>query len=162
MPVLGPIRPEQLGVTLCHEHLYHKSYTRTFVPNPVQCCHSQLNGSLVSTDNLWYTNYHPYTHEDNLDFTSVEVQNAICEEMKFYRQNGGHSVVEVTTFGKSLPALARIAHQSGVNIVGNTGFYIKPAFSDSITTQSEESLYTTMKDEFVSGVEGHRPGVIGE
>lgn len=81
--------------------------------------------------------------------------------MKFYKQNGGQSIVEVTTFGKNLAALATMAKKSKVNIVGNTGFYIKPAFPDSITSQFVESLYTTMKDELLNGVDGIKPGVIG-
>ena len=110
---------------------------------------------------MWYTAYHPYTHQDNLDFTSDAIQDVLTDEMKFYKQNGGQSVVEVTTFGKSLTALAKMSRLSGVNIVGNTGFYIAPAFPDSIITQSMESLYATMKDEFVNGVDGIKPGVIG-
>lgn len=160
--VLGPIKPENVGITMCHEHLYHKSYSKTFVPNPEPCCHSNIDSEPVNWSNLWYTKYHPYTQEDNLDFTSVEIQNAISEEMSFYKQNGGSTVVEVTTFGKNLAVLAEMSRKSGVNIVGNTGYYIAPAFSDDITTRSMESLYSTMKDEFINGLDGHKPGVIGE
>lgn len=92
----------------------------------------------------------------------VEIQNAISEEMSFYKQNGGSTVVEVTTFGKNLTVLAEMSRKSGVNIIGNTGYYIAPAFSDDITTRSMESLYSTIKDEFINGLDGCKPGVIGE
>lgn len=110
---------------------------------------------------MWYTNYHPYTHEDNLDFTSTHIQDVITDEMRFYKKNGGQTIVEVTTFGKSLSSLAQMSKRSDVHIVGNTGFYIKPAFPDSITTQSMECLYNVMKNELVNGVDGFKPGVIG-
>lgn len=147
---------------MCHEHLYHKSYTKTFVPVTEPCAHSDINSKPVSIENLWYTKYHPYTHESNLDFTSLEIQHAISNEMCFFKQNGGQTVVEVTTFGKNLKVLAEMSKKSGVNIIGNTGFYIAPAFSDDITTRSMESLYSTMKDEFTNGLDGYKPGVIGE
>ncbi|OTF81594.1 Phosphotriesterase-like protein [Euroglyphus maynei] len=160
--VLGRIEPNQLGLTLCHEHLYHKAYTSYFVPKPLSNKYSYLNSKPVTNENLWYTVYHPHTHEDNLDWTSVDIQNAIEDELKFFKTNGGSSMVEVTTFGTDLPRLAEFSRKSGVNIIGSTGFYVHQAFTESVRSKSIGYLYETMKNEFISGVNGIRPGVIGE
>lgn len=162
LQVLGPIKPDQLGFTLCHEHLYHKAYTRYFVPKPLDNKYSHLNSTPVTIENLWHTVYHPHIHEDNLDLTSTAVQNAIDDELKFFKRNGGSSMVEVTTFGTDLAKLAEFSRKSGVNIIGSTGFYVHQAFSESIRSKSIENLYETMKNELISGVNGIRPGVIGE
>ncbi|XP_027193778.2 N-acetyltaurine hydrolase [Dermatophagoides pteronyssinus] len=160
--VLGPIEPDQLGFTLCHEHLYHKAYTSYFVTKPLDNKYVHLNSTPVINENLWYTAYHPHTHEDNLDLTSVEVQNAIENELKFFKTNGGNSMVEVTTFGTDLTRLAEFSRKSNVNIIGSTGFYVHQAFSESIRSKSIENLYDIMKNEFILGVNGIKPGVIGE
>ena len=82
--------------------------------------------------------------------------------MKFLKSNGGDSVVEVTTFGKDFQALSKMSKESGVNIIANTGFYIKGAFQDDITSLSVEALYNIMKSELVTGVNGIKAGVIGK
>lgn len=160
--MLGSIKPSQLGTTLCHEHLYHKTYSSTFAPKPCKNNYSHLDYVAVSHQNMWYTLYHPYSQEDNLDFTESLTQKAILEELMFFKANGGQSIVEVTTFGKDLQTLAKLSQESGVNIVGNTGYYIKAAFSDSITSLPVESFYQSMKDEWTQGVNSIKPGVIGK
>lgn len=124
--------------------------------------YSALNSSSVCWETLWYTKYHPHSHEDNLDFTPPSIQDAILEELKFFKSNGGQSVVEVTTFGKNLAALSQLSRDSGVNIVGNTGYYVQAAFPDSVTSLSVEKLYDTMQNELLVGVDGIKAGVIGE
>lgn len=160
--MLGPIKPDQLGVTLCHEHLYHKSYCKTFVPNPKPNRYSNLDSINVCPENLWYTNYFPYSQEDNLDFSTEELQQVITDEMKFYKTNGGDAVVEVTTFGKDMNALAKMSQESGVHIVANTGWYIRDAFKEDVISQPVEKLYNIMKQELLTGIDRIKAGVIGK
>lgn len=116
----------------------------------------------IKCENLWYTNYHPHLQQDNLDLAESSTQDAMLEELKFFRSNGGDSIVEVTTFGKNLEKLAELSRKSGVQIVGNTGFYVEQAFSQSIKEKSIENLYDIMLDELLNGINGFKPGLIGD
>ena len=56
-------------------------------------------------DNLWWINFHPYSHRENMIFDDIDTQESVLEEMKFYKKNGGGSIVECTTFGRDLKVL---------------------------------------------------------
>lgn len=162
--VLGPIEPNQLGITLCHEHLYAKTFTNYFISNlnslQLKNKFIHLHTEPVSNDNQWYINYHPHLNEDNLDLTQSATQKAIAKELIFFKANGGNSIVEVTTFGNDLMKLKELSEISNVNIVGSTGFYVKNAHPNRIQSSIEE-LYHEMKQEIIYGVNGIKPGVIG-
>ncbi|XP_054155733.1 phosphotriesterase-related protein-like [Oppia nitens] len=158
--VCGPIAPDQLGSTLCHEHLYHEATPRPFNPRPSNSPHSILNNQPVKPDLLWWTAYHPYSHRDNLNFRDRPVLDTITEELKFLKQNGGNSVVEVTTFGKNLQEFRRMSHESGVNIIAGAGYYVESAMPDHIRGLSTEQLYDEIRRDLLAG--DIRCGVVGE
>lgn len=154
-----------MGITLCHEHLFAKTFTNYFIPNSswpqLQNKYSYLNTEPVSIENQWYINYHPHLNEDNLDLTEPATQKEIEKELIFFKSNGGNSIVEVTTFGNDLKKLKEFSEVSKVNIVGSTGFYVKDAHPNRIASSTEE-LYNEIKKEIIYGVNGIKPGVIGK
>lgn len=162
LSVLGPISPDQLGTTLCHEHLFHKIDGSVFNPKPLPSIHSHVSKARVEPGKLWYTNYHPYTQQDNLDFATPPIQDILVEELKFYKQNGGQSIVELTTFGKNDQVLVDMAQASGVNVITNTGFYVAPAFDTCTLNRGVEQLYEQMKNELLIGVNNVKAGVVGQ
>ena len=120
-------------------------------PNP----HSHLNQSPVSVSTLWYTTYHPYCQLDNFDLTEPATQEALVDELVFYKQNGGGTIVDLSTFAGGDPrALAALSQRSGVNVVGYTGYHVKDLFPDEVTSRSVEQLYDGMRRDLVEGVDG--------
>jgi len=149
-----------LGITLCHEHLYHESFSKAFGPRKPNSKYEQINRGKVCCDQLWWTAYHPYSHEDNLNFR--DIPSVITDEMKFFKSNNGSTVVEVTTFGKNLDVLKQTSLESGVNIIAGAGFYIAPAMAADVLQMTTEQIYDNIKDDLLFGVNGIKCGVIGE
>ena len=127
--VLGPIRPEELGVCLPHEHLWCDQLlaprrelfgTRTTVKIPMQ-------------------------------LRNVELMVA---ELVAYREAGGSAVVEVTCdgWGRDLELLARLSEASGVHIVATAGFYIEPCMPPFVAHDSVERLADHLTRELLEGV----------
>lgn len=161
--MLGPINPSSLGKTMTHEHLYHKADARMFTPRPPDPKYSYLSQAPFEADNLWWINFHPYSHRENLIFDDVDTQESVLEEMKFYKNNGGGSIVECTTFGRDLKVLKSLSRESGVNIVAGTGFYVHLNQPSSALSMSSEQMYNLMKRELVHGdSNGIKCGIIGE
>ena len=100
--VLGPISPENLGVTLTHEHII---------------CDSSLCRSY--TNNKRNLQWGSYMWLDEIDV----MINELCK----FKADGGNSIVEVTChgWGRDPIALKEISRKSGVNIIACTGFYVE-------------------------------------
>lgn len=147
---------------MCHEHLHHFIHGEIFQPKPLESVHTCLNETKVVSQNLWYTTFHPYTHKDNLNFTTNDIQKIITDELTFFKKQGGQTIVELTTVGKNVHALKEMSLATGVNIVSNTGNYVHQAFSAEMHGQSVEQLYNTMQNELLVGINGIKAGVIGE
>lgn len=111
---------------------------------------------------MWWTAFHPYSHEDNLNFKEPEVTKLIVEELKFLKNNGGQSVVEVTTFGKNLELFKRMSIESGINIIAGAGFYVQSAMSSDVVAYNTEQIYDAIKSDLLIGQNGIKCGVIGE
>lgn len=111
-------------------------------------------------NNFATTDYHPYSQLDNLVFDDETIRSVVIDEVKFYKQNGGQTIVENTTFGRDLGYFKQIQEQTGVNIVAGAGYYIDHAFPDSIKSLKVEELYSNIVNEFTA--DGIKCGVLGE
>lgn len=149
-------------MTLCHEHLYftEQPIDSKKLSNPK---YSYLNDEPVKAETMWWTTFNPYSHKDNKNFSPNNQFNSIInEEMKFYKSNGGNSVVEVTTFGKCLKEMKQTSMQAGINIIAGAGYYQAKSLSLSITSMTTEQIYDSINHDILFGEEGIRCGVIGE
>lgn len=72
------------------------------------------------------------------------VRQSIEEELHFYRQNGGQSIVELTTFGRDLDLLIHLQTVTGVNVIAGTGFYVAGGMSESVRQYTQQQLYDQM------------------
>jgi phosphotriesterase-related protein len=159
--VLGPIVPEELGITLTHEHLLSDiSCTYREPTDP-----SELRMALepVSLENLWWVRYHWASNLDNrklLDETS-----AIAEALH-YKQMGGRTIVDVSNIGLARhPAgLARIARATGLHIVMGAGYYIAASHPADMDRRSEDDITQEIIRDVTSGVDQTQvcAGLIGE
>lgn len=160
--VEGPVDPEELGVTLPHEHLFSSWSEGKFTP-PDSAYERKLAREPISLENLWYVRRNPTQHRANLRMESFE--DAVEEVGHFYRA-GGDTIVDVTPKGTAGdPERVRgVAREAGVKIVHGTAFYTRDSHPDHV----DDATVDELADEFVSDVrEGIgdtdvRAGIIGE
>lgn len=159
--VLGPVRPEDLGVTLPHEHL-SMDFSPVYIRPPGKDSH--MAECPFSLENLGWIQRFPFSHRNNLNLADAAAQEAVVEEMKYFKKNGGGTLVENTTTGlnRNLEFLKQVALESGVNVVAGAGFYIASAQTPSVLQYSVEEIARVMRTEMTEGINGIKCGVIGE
>ena len=158
--VLGAITPDDVGVTLPHEHcLIDMSI---WFAEPQTVTGKQMAREPLSLDNLWYVRYHPYSNLDNVML--LEERTAI-EELTRYRLSGGRTVADVTNIGlgRDPLALARISRATGLNIVMGAGYYVEESLPPGASMNEDDIARGIVRD-ITEGVDdtGIRAGLIGE
>uniref|UniRef100_A0A2C9K1D6 Uncharacterized protein n=1 Tax=Biomphalaria glabrata TaxID=6526 RepID=A0A2C9K1D6_BIOGL len=158
--VLGVIKPEDLGVVLPHEHL--NIQIPSFYTPPRGQLSEQMQNAPFEMQNLGWIRQNPYTHKPNL--TMEGEFDAIKNELLFFKENGGQTVVDNTVCGLSpdYGYLKRLSESTGVNIICGTGFYVHAAQTESVLNYSEEKMADIMRSDILEGQDGIRRGIIGE
>lgn len=156
--VLGAIAPDDLGITLPHEHFLVDM--QCFFTEPTTATERLLAHQPVSLENLGWIRYHFLSNMDNLRLEDEQL--AISEALR-YKHAGGNSVVDVTSIGagRNPMALARISQATGLNIIMGTGYYLEETWPPNLT---EEIMVQQMIRDITVGVNdtGIRAGIIGE
>lgn len=155
--VLGPVRCEELGITLPHEHLLIDFACR-YVPAPDEAA----LGPQPTPADRWRLVRSPAGYRVNL--TGRDLDSAITEA-SWFRDAGGRTIADLTGIGLGPdPAgLRRIAEATGLNIIAATGLYIDPSLPDWVREATVDQLADRMVDDIVrGGDEGIRRGAIGE
>jgi phosphotriesterase-related protein len=162
MTVLGPVRPNELGITLTHEHCLidgrhwfqqsEELSRRRDIDRPIDM--SMLGELRRRQMNVT---------RDNLILADEDVTIA---ELQHYFRAGGNSLVDATCIGMGRDPLAlqRISRASGLHIVMGTGFYVERAHPSYVKERSIDDLAEIMINDIVIGVGWNevRCGVIGE
>ncbi|XP_019619694.1 PREDICTED: phosphotriesterase-related protein-like [Branchiostoma belcheri] len=161
--VLGPIDPAELGRTLTHEHLMiDASPLGVGIPPPPFL--PNMNSLPFNMDNLGFIRQFPWSYKPNLTLYGEEQH--VMEELKFFKQHGGSSMVECTIVGleRDMNMMKRMAEESGVNIISGTGYYVDAALPAEVHSATQEQLVATMVQDVTQGAAGTgiRCGVIGE
>lgn len=156
LTVLGLISPEELGVTLPHEHcLIDMS---VWFEEPDTSTDKFLAHQPVSLENLGWVLYHMFDNLDDLHL--LDEQMSISETLR-YKYAGGNSLVDLTSrgAGRDPLALARISRATGLNIIMGSGYYVGQAKNLSVEEMTEDIV----RDITVGvGNTGIRSGIIGE
>ena len=159
--VLGPVVPDQIGVTMMHEHLLADA--TVLYEEPAAASDKFMSRQPITIETVNWLRYHYTNHMDNLRQGDVNV--AIDETMMFKREGGG-AMVDCTVTGMSPDpeGLAKISMATGIHIVAATGFYIQPSHPNEVSTMSEEELAALMVREITQGMNGTsvKAGIIGE
>ena len=127
--VMGPIKPEDLGVCLPHEHVW---CDQRLAPR------ADLLGANRSTSS----------------YMCLDNYAQMVSELAAYQQAGGRAIVEVTCdgWGRDLDVLARLSEATEVHIIATAGYYIEPCMplfvaewpvdklADHITREVEEGV----------------------
>ena len=159
--VTGPLAPQDLGVTLMHEHLLLDA--RLSWQEPDEASLIELAHRPVSPDILYLLRHNPFMNLDNCSLFDEEVAT---EEVAQFRDLGGRTVVDATcrAIGRDPAALRRIAIRTGLNIIMGTGYYLERTHPPQVSEASVEELEQEMVADLTQGVgeTGIRAGFIGE
>ncbi len=159
--VTGPIEPQQLGVTIAHEHLFidlrclfddaSDPRSRSIAEQPVHA---------VPRDELAYR---PYRSRDNL---LLDDPATAAEELLAFREAGGRSVVDLTVEGiaPEPERLERLSAETGVQIVAGAGVYIARAHPEWVHREPIDAIADRFIQAARDGIGGTsvKAGVLGE
>jgi phosphotriesterase-related protein len=157
--VLGTIDPEEMGITLPHEHLFIDA--TCMLEPPQEASEISRAQQPFSLENLGWIRYNYFRHHDNVLLTD---EDTALSELDLFRRAGGATIVEVTPsgIGRSPVGLARVARGSGINIVMATGYYVDPTHPPRVADDSEEELVARMVTEIREGAILDRPNTTGQ
>lgn len=159
--VNGLISPDDLGLTLMHEHILSDLAVRFAEPEELSkraFAHAPLTPS-----DRWRVLADLSSNRDNLVLDDVD---AAVRELTHFKKSGGRTVVDQTTrgLGRDPVAVRAIANLTGLNVVMGTGYYIDATHPQGMTKRREEDIAEEMTREILEGVgsTGVRCGIIGE
>lgn len=159
--VLGPIAPQELGVTLTHEHLLI-DMSPLFSP-PEQAGAKGFYYEPVTLETAGRIRHWGARNLDNVQLTDVDTA---IDETNIYKQYGGGSLVDATSIGikRDAEGLARISRATGVHVVMGASYYVDAAHPADMDEMSEDDLVWQIVADVTEGVDGtpYRSGVIGE
>ncbi len=145
LTVNGPKNPDQLGITLPHEHIFiNFAPLDHIVPEP--------------------TNINVLTPERNPEALTY-YPDALKELQRFKDFQGG-TIVDLTNFGLSRDpkALKKISDESGLNVIMGAGVYMRPFYPKDMDKVTVEQLTKIIVDNVTVGAQGTdiRSGIIGD
>lgn len=168
MTVLGPVSPESLGVTNPHEHLIIDFLTvGADAQKSHQAAFNMREGMTTDWDDrlslktYYEARRNPFLFRDTLQLTDLgDAEEALDE----YKAAGGGCIVDVTPInvGRNPKGLRDISRKTGVNVVMGTGYYVRDYHPAKLADMSEDAICDTLVEEIDNGVDGVRPGIIGE
>jgi phosphotriesterase-related protein len=161
MTVRGSISPEELGVTLIHEHLFID--LRCWKERPRTDRQRHYEKEPVSLEFLGEIHRDPLVFDDNLLLNDIEV--ALKEILEF-KKLGGRTIVDVTNrgLGQNVLGLRELSERSGLQIVAGCGYYIFESHPPEVKQHDVDGLARLILTDIYEGIDGTgiRPGVIGE
>lgn len=159
--VTGLISPEDLGVTMMHEHTFWDM--RGFRPPlPAEEDLRSFLTAPVDMNILGRIHYNMHQHLDNIHNTDSEVSTS---EMFNYRHAGGDTICDVSTYGmgRNAKAVQAVAKATGLNIVLGTGLYVRESQPDFFRSMKNSELINLfVREATVGDDDGILSGIIGE
>jgi phosphotriesterase-related protein len=158
--VLGPISPEELGLTLGHEHLLFDLRCLWEQPPPER---AHLADAEPSLENRGELSRDLYDSQPNLFLDDPAVSVA---EVGRLRSVGGSAIVDLTTIGlaPNPEALREISTATGVHVVAGAGYYRQKCLPADVLERSVEALADELQRWVAEGMYGTsvRAGILGE
>ncbi|WP_218064169.1 phosphotriesterase family protein [Nguyenibacter vanlangensis] len=137
MTVNGPIAPDQMGITLMHEHIMLDASKKWVAPSCA--CHHSWAMRPLAMDMLGEIAMNPLGNRDNCMLDSADLA---VEELKKFGALGGRTVIDPTNvgIGRAPATLRDIARRTGLNIVMGAGYYLQPSHPDYVGPESADQL----------------------
>ncbi|MDA1189218.1 MAG: hypothetical protein O2854_06020 [Chloroflexi bacterium] len=159
--VLGPISPNDLGITLTHEHLLLD--LGCYFKMPEEASEREWVHAPLTMDRLgkiaprW---------SYNLDTQQLLDEKLAIEEVLRFKYEGGSSLVEATSMGIARDPLAwaRISRATGLNVIMGSSHYVPVSYPADMDRRSEDEITKYIIRDVTVGVgdTGIRSGIIGE
>lgn len=94
----------------------------------------------------------------------LDDMDSAVDDLCAFRAAGGASIVELTNNGiaRDPIRLAEASRRSGVHVIMGCGWYREPFYDPRLQSISTESIAVELCEEINHGIDGIRPGVIGE
>ena len=162
MTVRGPVGPDELGMSLMHEHLFLDVRKNHLPPPDVTSTELAVWEAKLDLSNLHLArDGEPL--QDNYLLTDEEMA---VKEVSEFQKFGGGTVVDVTSIGlKRDPlALRRVSDSTGLNVIMGSSWYQKLFHPDDMDQRTVEDLTDEIIRDVNVGVgdTGIRSGIIGE
>lgn len=157
----GPVQSDQLGVTLVHEHLVG-DFTRYWnQPSAHERRRQVIAHAPVSIDYLGVLRNDPFLSLDNMRLDNT--QTAV-DELAFFREAGGQTIVDPTCrgIGRDPDALIEIAQKSQIHVIMGSGYYIEQFHPAGLRRKSIADVEEELIMEVREGISGVHAGLIGE
>jgi len=159
--VLGPIEPEQLGVTITHEHLLADLHC--VFRKPVKAGDLGRAHQPITLENLGWVRQNWMSSWPNLFLDDEELA---VQEALYYKHAGGDTLVDMTNhgLGRDPQALFRISRATGLHIVMGCGYYVAPSHPPDFGQRSQDDITQEIIREVTEGADGTgiKAGIIGE
>jgi len=98
--------------------------------------------------------------------TRLDCMEETIKEFKDLYEKGVRNVIELSNrgMGRNVPYMAKVAMESGINVLCATGYYKEPFFPDEVYTLTQEELTDIMVGEIEIGIDGTdiKAEIIGE
>jgi len=161
MTVRGPVKAQELGVTLTHEHILNDCRCWWHAPKTPERQH--LAESAVRIEILGELRQDPFVNKHNI---ALDDEPLAIAELKAFATEGGRTVVEPTCqgIGRDPAALRRISQATGLNIVMGAGYYLASSHPQRVAAMSADDIADEIVREALDGVDGTdvKIGLIGE
>ncbi|MEM4310827.1 MAG: hypothetical protein QXX95_00350 [Nitrososphaerales archaeon] len=162
--VRGDISPEDLGVTLSHEHILINLQFLCNLMMPQEASLRALMDKPVTIEMIYLLRRG--VRKFNYDDALLSDIDLMVRELLEYKSFSGRSLVEQTLpgIGRDPLGLKRISELTGLNIICSTGWYIVSSHPSYVKNKSSEELADIMIKEIEEGIDdiGIKAGVIGE
>jgi phosphotriesterase-related protein len=159
--VRGLIEPDEMGITLMHEHLLI-DWRHRFVP-PAEASRVAFSRAPVSPELRAALLYAPLDNLDNL--LLLDEADAIGEVLRF-KYAGGGMLLDMSNrgLGRDPLALRRISAATGLHVSMGAGYYVGISHPADMDSRSEDELCAEMVHDIEVGVgdTGIKCGHIGE
>jgi phosphotriesterase-related protein len=159
--VTGDIDPEELGVTMMHEHT--SINLLCFIDPAQESAEHPLLERQVTMDILGELRRDPHSCKDNM---VLDDRGLAIEELTYYRRAGGDAIVDVTNLGigRDPSALKGISIGTGVKIVMGSGYYVGLSHPPDFDSKTPDEIAEEIAEDVLHGVgdTGVRAGIIGE
>lgn len=162
LTVEGPIDPEDLGVTLPHEHMFMDPVEGRFNP-PSSAVDRARSDEPISLENLDWIRRNPLRHKENMVLDSYD---EALEEARTFHRFGGDTIVDVTPkhIGGDPERVRSVGRETGVQIVHGTAHYHVETLPDFVYDLQGEEIEEEFVDDIRNGIDDTniKAGVIGE
>ncbi len=160
--VCGTIQPENIGLTLMHEHVYGDFWT-TYYSHKYDINEVGTYSEPISLETMGLLRRDPGALRENLILTDIDL---IIREVRRFKEHEGSIIVDATPTGSypSPESLRKISKETGVHIVSSTGYYMPFTLSDTVKKMSIREMVDKIVKEIEIGYDGTdiKAGIIGE